>query len=520
MKTKDLFLYIIGIWISVVCWSCEDNRRQNMVPDKVYLVKTGFHVEESFDIGEKYVARIWANKSGLNHTACTVTFSVDADTLESYNNASNSRFELLPDDCYTITQHIFAMKEEEQYAPFQVEYDPAKIVEAWENRHGSETGFSKYGLTDFVLPVSIASEGVDVLESQTVSFLQFTVNEPLIRILTDDFEMVRVFEGEDETIEKTIDVGMAFTNRWDGVITLEDSRIELGALVAEAKGKIKYRETRLKSKTEGDTEEFTATLTHIDGALPPADAYVISGDLSVKAGTDKLTLTCTIDKSKLYPGLNIIPVKLIGVTEPLKVDTMKNICYIPVQYVPDRSQMPIKSSSSHQSADYNPKRIAGLFDGDFDSSWRPGVGAASFPSGIANDNRPAIVVDLGAETEVTAVEIWLRGPGERQGSRTETYSGAPYITNLKIFVSSDDQCWETANGEFLLQGTTLITSPKAYWGAVLVDYNNTADNPGNAPVTLNLPPNTAGRYVIVWYGENKRANQADIWELFVYGQRQ
>jgi hypothetical protein len=520
MKRSHLFT-IAGILLTVIFTSCEDNRGQNPVPDKVYLVKTGLYVEESFDIGEKVVTQLWANKSGLNNTPCTVTYAIDAVALAQYNAENETELELLPADCYSIAQHTFPIAGNEQYAKFQIEYDPAKIAEKWEDLHGTDPGFSKYGTTNFVLPVSIVSDGVELLESQNAALLQFEVNEPMIRVLTDNFEVIRVFEnGEPEIIEKQVEFGMSFINRWDGAVSLETDREALKTLVDGAKGNIRYTETRLKSKTAGDTEQFSNILTHIDGVLPPEDAYTLSDNLSVKAGESKITVVCTIDKSKLHPGLNIIPVKLTGVPEPLKTDPQKNTCYIPVQYVPDRSRIAIKSSSSHQSADYSPLRIAGLFDGDFDNSWRPGVGAASFPSGIGNDNRPAIVVDLGAETDVSAVEFWTRGDGERQGSHTETYSGGAYIQNLKIYVSSDAQCWETANGEFLLQGTTLITAAKSYWGNVLVDYSWKNENPKSAPCTLTLPETVKGRYVIVWYGENKRANQADIWELFVYGRRQ
>ncbi|MDR0574007.1 MAG: DUF1735 domain-containing protein [Tannerella sp.] len=517
MKNNILLYTIIAVLTGF--FSCEDNRRQNLLPDKVYLVRKGMNVEESFDIGEKYVSQIWANKSGLNNTSCTVNFSVDPTALERYNNVTGSRFELLPASCYAITRQTFTIKGEEQYAKFQFEYDPAAIVEEWEKAHGMEPGFSKYGLTNYVLPVSIVSEGVDVMEDANTSFVRFAVNEPLISILTDHFDMVRVFEGETGVIEKTIEIGTSFENRWSAAVTLENDRAGLSEQVTAAKGEIKYTETRLKSKMPEDMEDFSNTLTHIEGVLPPDDAFVISGGLSLTSGVSKLTISVTVDKSKLYPGLNIIPVKLTGVTEPLKVSPGKNVCYIPVQFVPDRSGTPVKSSSSHQSADYSPKRIAGIFDGDFDTSWRPGVGSASFPGGIANDNNPAIVTDLGKETDVTAVEFWTRGPGERQGSRTETYRASPsYIRNVKIYVSSDSQCWEAANGEFLIQGTSLMTSAKSYWGESLVDYNWETDNPDSAPHTFRLPGNTIGRYVVIWY--SKSANQADIWELFVYGKRE
>jgi hypothetical protein len=159
-----------------------------------------------------------------------------------------------------------------------------------------------------------------------------------------------------------------------------------------------------------------------------------------------------------------------------------------------------------------------VFDGDFDNTWRPGVGPASFPSGIANDNSPVIVVDLGSEQDVTAVELWTRGPGERQGSHTETYRNSPsYIKIVTVYVSSDDQCWEAANGEFLIAGTTLITAPKSYWGSSLIEYDWTKKNPNSSPCTLTFPA-TKGRYVIIMF--TKDANQSDIWELFVYGKRE
>jgi len=510
------------IYISLLLaslFACEDNRRQLLTPDKVYLVRTGLNIEESFDTGSKYTSQIWANKSGLNNSSCSVSFKVDAAALSAYNAANDTDYELLPASCYTLGQQEFALTGAEQYARFQFEYDPATLVAEWEKLHGDEPDFSKYGLTHFVLPVSITSQGVDLVEEASQSFIQFAVNEPLLSLTVGSFDMTRVFEGETGFIEKTIEIGTAFDNRWDAAIEIETDRAALKAAIsAAAQGTVRYSETRLKSKTVGDTEEFSGVLTHIVGVLPPADAYTVSGELSLKAGVSRTTLTVVIDKSKLHPGLNLIPVQLKSVTEPLKVNPLQNACFIPVQLVPDRSSLTVKSSSSHQSADYAPKRVLGLIDGDFDTSWRPGVGTASYPSGIANDNSPAIVVDLGAVTDVGALELWTRGPGERQGSRTETYRASPsYIRNVKIYVSSDPQCLEADNGEFLIKGTALITAARAYWGAPLIDYDWETNNAASAPCTFLLPAGTKGRYVILWY--TKSANQADIWELFVYGNR-
>ncbi|MDR2473026.1 MAG: DUF1735 domain-containing protein [Tannerella sp.] len=511
---KHLFLIVLLFALS----SCEDNRRQNLVPDKIYLVRTGLNTEESFDIGEKYVSNVWANKSGLNGSTCKVSFAVDVAALNAYNAETGSTFEMLPSSCYTLSKSDFVIEGDEQYAKFGFEYDPAVIVAEWEKMHGNDTDFSKYGMTDFVLPLSITSEGVETVEEARASLIRFAVNEPLISIQTNSFDMVRIFEGETGVIEKTVEIGTAFDNRWDCNVTLETDRAALKELVAKAKGTVRYSETRLKSKTAGDVEEFSSVLTHIDGVLPPDNACTINGNLNMKASTNRMTLTVAIDKTKLHPGLNIFPVALKNVTDPLKVNPLRNVCYIPVQYVPTRDAAMIKSSSSHQSADYAPKRVAGLFDGDFDNSWRPGVGSTSFPSGIANDNSPAIVVDIGKTSDITAVELWTRGPGERQGSRTETYRAAPtYIRNVKIYVSNDTQCWEADNGEFLIKGTALITNAKPYWGEALIDYNWEADNPISAPHTFNLPVGTTGRYVAVWF--TKSANQADLWELFVYDKR-
>ena len=344
--------------------------------------------------------------------------------------------------------------------------------------------------------------------------------EPMIALQTGErFELVRVFENKyvERFINYEFEVIPSFTaiNPWNALITFENDRAVLKTLIEDVKNKGYYSETR---KAPNNTEEvYQGVLSHLDGVLPPSDAYTIS-NTTLKAGENTAKVTYTIDKSKLYPGINIIPVKLKGVGIPFKVDPDSPVGYILVQYVPDRSEVPIKSSSSHQSVNYSPKRVAGLFDGDFDTSWRPGVGATSYPNGISNDNNPAIVVDLGAETDVSAVEFWTRGPGERQGSLTETYRVAPYITNVKVYVSSDNQCWEVANGEFLLQGTTLIKTEKPYWGAPVIDYNWLVDNPASRPCTLTLVEPKRGRYVIFWL--TKSGNQMDLWELFVYGNRE
>ncbi|MEN6323608.1 MAG: Ig-like domain-containing protein [Proteiniphilum sp.] len=375
------------------------------------------------------------------------------------------------------------------------------------------------GVSEGKATITATSKDGEFTDMSEVTIVNPYGKEPMLALQTGDrFEMVRVFENNyvERFINYEFEVIPSFTavNPWNAPITFENDRTVLNSLIEGAKDKGYYFETR---KAPNADEVYQGVMSHLDGVLPPSDAYVIS-NTTLKAGSNTAKVTYTIDKSKLYPGVNIIPVKLKGVGTPFKVDPDSPVGYILVQYVPDRSNVPIKSSSSHQSLNYSPKRVAGLFDSDFNTSWRPGAGSTSFPNGISNDNNPAIVVDLGAETDVSAVELWTRGPGERQGSLTETYRvSPPYITNVKVYVSSDNQCWEAANGEFLLQGTTLIKTEKPYWGAPVIDYNWQTNNPNSRPCTLTFAAPKRGRYVIFWF--TKSGNQMDLWELFVYGYR-
>lgn len=147
-KIKTFLLVLLS---AVLICSCEDNRKQFLAEDTVYLMKSGVQ-EITVSMTEPVPVSVWATKAGYSGQSASVTYMVDQTLLEG------TGYQLIPDDCYSVQQWNFEVSEIGGFARFSVMFHPEEIA-------ALGTG------TTYALPLRIKSEGTAVVEGKDVSIL-------------------------------------------------------------------------------------------------------------------------------------------------------------------------------------------------------------------------------------------------------------------------------------------------------------------------------------------------------------
>ena len=136
--------------------SCEDNRRQGLCDDTIYLVKNGVQkVNIKNDAPGKI--SIWATKAGYMNQATTVNYSVDESLLEG------TGYDLMPSNCYLADVWSFEVKEVGEFAKFDIVFYPDEIL-ALDNQK-------------VALPLRISSDELEIVEGKDNAIVVVSVVE-------------------------------------------------------------------------------------------------------------------------------------------------------------------------------------------------------------------------------------------------------------------------------------------------------------------------------------------------------
>lgn len=351
--------------------SCEDNRFdwRESKPDRVYLPKNGLQLEESYTIGKQAEAALWSYKSGYGDTDCRVTYMLDQEALDAYNEINGTAYEILPQSCYEIPTPVVEIPGKEEHGRFKVLYSPEKIVELC----GGEYGVEKY-----VLPFRISSN----LETtdRNSAILLFKVKEPLVGMLAGAVTELKFDYGAQESVMQSVKFGMDFESRWMCPYTLSTDAAELDRALADYNA---VNGTRY--------------------ALLPADAYALSAtEGTIREGMSSVTVDVTVYPDKCASGLYAVPVVLSAVGEPLRLDQSARVCIVPVncvgEYV-DKTGWVLTVSSSNP----NVGKAEYLIDGDLNTFWHPA--GRKFSEAIPKDEHPWAMVDMGRRVRVSCFEV-------------------------------------------------------------------------------------------------------------------
>ena len=91
------------------------------------LSENGLTILQSYNVGEKYNADLWIQHGGLELNNSTVTFTVDKSLLDSLNTADGTSYQILPEDCYQMTNTTVNVSAGDRLAKGTIVYDPTKI---------------------------------------------------------------------------------------------------------------------------------------------------------------------------------------------------------------------------------------------------------------------------------------------------------------------------------------------------------------------------------------------------------
>ncbi|MGM9747204.1 MAG: DUF1735 domain-containing protein [Candidatus Cryptobacteroides sp.] len=167
---KIIYYTALFLGLLTIAASCEDHRRDGLMPSKVYLVRNGVEQYSATADQTSAIASAWATKSGLLPSSCVVTYVIDPQDLAQYNEAYGTNYEMLPESCYTLGQMNFNLEPEDLNAEFEVTYNPSAIY--------ALTG--EYNVPGkYALPARIEVDGLEVLEGKTLVIMTFNISEPV-----------------------------------------------------------------------------------------------------------------------------------------------------------------------------------------------------------------------------------------------------------------------------------------------------------------------------------------------------
>lgn len=424
---KNILILTAGLCALLA--SCEDHRLDGMEPDKVFLAKRGFVEVNSYAIGKSFREAVWTNKSGIGKTGAEVTYTVDPSLLTAYNEANGTAYRPLPEDCYTIPQTRFQMGAEDRDAKFYVDYEPDKIL-AYDN--------GEYEARNYVLPLRIeAGEGgaplTDEIAEPNTVLLNFNVMKPDVRLYPNVKEY-NYTVGETDLIEVPVQISVPFVNPWDITLAYRTDEAGLQQIV--------------EAYNASNSTEFQ---------LLPAEAYTLStAQPVIEKGSMKLALTCTIDKSKVPFGKNLLPLTLQEPEAPLVLNATEGVTYICVTSVApqlDRSGWKIRVSSEDTTENGVKEN---LLDGTTDTFWHVAF------KGIDKDRR--IYIDLGEEKLVYQVELQARSGGNSHTAfhLFTSQTGTTIINAPGAAGEKDDDAW-TECGYMLIKGGSVNLRNDRIW---------------------------------------------------------
>ena len=113
---------------SIFVSSCKDDRLENMVDDKVYVLKSGLNEVEIEKQGS-YTYSLYVIKSGVGRQEFDVQLSINESVLNSYNQMNETEYVLLPSQYYKLTTDSKFIGKEDYRTPFDIVLDTEAILD-------------------------------------------------------------------------------------------------------------------------------------------------------------------------------------------------------------------------------------------------------------------------------------------------------------------------------------------------------------------------------------------------------
>ncbi|MGL5228189.1 MAG: DUF1735 domain-containing protein, partial [Bacteroidales bacterium] len=207
MKNTKL-LYILGLLVSM--YSCEKNNDLLNKTDSIYSVaENGMKPLLAYDIDEKYKTELWVQKGGLGNDNNQIIFQVAPDILDSLNKEDGTSYQLLPDDCYSLTMPEIAFAKEDRLLAGELTYDPTKIA-----------SLSGYNTVRYVLPLQAKATNGKLNPERDRIILAFEVAQPIVTIANGGFQQVDINAIKLLPVE----IAVPFTNKWNIICKLKNDQ--------------------------------------------------------------------------------------------------------------------------------------------------------------------------------------------------------------------------------------------------------------------------------------------------------
>lgn len=387
---KKIYSILAATALIVLTTSCDENFEVADKADSLVSVAINtLNIQKSFNVGDAYQAELWVQRGGLSDLTGKVKFVVDPELLDSLNREDRTNYEMLPENCYELTNTDFVLDKNEMCG--YITYHPEKIIES-----------SDYDQVKYVLPLRLVSSNLGINPERCASLLAFQISEPIVQIANSG--VINIDPAQ--TSQMDIQISVPFTNKWDIVcdLTHDLSLIE---------------QYNLSNKAN-----FT---------LLPDDSYAAPEKISLPEGVNETTASYQL-KDNLLPGNYILPIS-IGSLEAsqggtpnnsLVIDRESNTLFRIVKEGQKINKTDWEIIACNSAAAANP--VSNLIDDNEATFWHCKTKSESG----WNEPPYEIAIDMKKEITITQIDLINRGEAGRANN----------IKWVEFFASNDNSNWE------------------------------------------------------------------------------
>lgn len=379
---KKISFLLISSCILFSVTGCDDTFDTSNTSEGILsLSENGLSILQSYNVGEEYNADLWIQHGGLELSNSTVTFTVDKNLLDSLNAAEGTSYELLPENCYQMSNTTVNVPAAERLAKGTITYDPAKIH-----------ALCGYDQVKYVLPLKASATGDKLNSGRSTLLLGFKVSEPIVTLMNASVQQINAATVK----ELPVTIGVPFTNKWDINCTLINP------------------ESVVDTYNSSNQTYFT---------LLPAENYTVPETPVLKEGVNELTVNYKL-KDNILPGNYMLPVQIGEVTSEATIradkDTYAGFCIIKEGEKISKSDWEVVSFTTQETSGEGAGNGLAkcLIDDDPETFWHAKWQGGSTP--LPYD----IVIDMKHSIQIAQVELLPRGRGANNPIKVVQFSAS------------------------------------------------------------------------------------------------
>ncbi|MEQ7801146.1 DUF5018 domain-containing protein [Pedobacter sp. ASV1-7] len=123
---KRSFIILLS-FLSVCFIACKENTTDGMYEDKIGFLNSGEQLIGAYIANTEIEFESPVYKSGIGTGQANVVASLDEATLDEYNLAKETDYEMMPADCYTITNSDFVLNKDNKNGVVKIKIDVKKL---------------------------------------------------------------------------------------------------------------------------------------------------------------------------------------------------------------------------------------------------------------------------------------------------------------------------------------------------------------------------------------------------------